>query len=117
MSEDLNILAKLLEESEVGTAPEARNEQTRADWLKVAEIAREFLCAWRPIESAPMDGTKVIYFNTKLGERVGNHPPGCARGRWSFNETTNQWSGSAHFRSELDTHWQPLPEPPREVGK
>jgi len=110
---NLHALAQFLEESEIGTAPEARTEQTRADWLKVAEIASEFLCGWKPIEESPRDGSKVLYFNSKLGERVGNQPPGCTRGLWRLNETTGMWSGSSYLRTELDTHWQPLPEPPQ----
>ena len=96
----LHALAQLLEESEVGTAPEARTEQTRADWLKVAEIASEFLCGWKPIESAPRDGTAIL---AKLPDSdcpvVINHGP---KG-WMV-----AWDNYNLGVSNAPTHWQAL---------
>jgi hypothetical protein len=62
---------------------------------------------WKPIETAPIDGTTVFATNWRLGQR----------GMVSFNGSewemvdglTNQPMGVGFY----PTHWMPLPEPPQ----
>jgi len=69
---------------------------------------------WRPIESAPKDGTHVLLFWND--EVLTGHwwPRGKvqygAKGNWTKDRfglgSTAHWSAP--------THWQPLPKPPAE---
>lgn len=70
--------------------------------------------AWRPIETAPRDGTKVLLYCPTRGV-VG--------GRWSDNRYAKTprpyWSndlerlyGVQATRFDQPTHWLPLPDPP-----
>lgn len=63
---------------------------------------------WKPIETAPNDGSQFIVFN---GEEmlILNQPQGCALGRWIKNKY--RWYGS-FVRLDNPTHWMELPEPP-----
>jgi hypothetical protein len=61
---------------------------------------------WRPIETAPKDGTMFIIFQA---EEDGDH--------WfdlvSWSETENDWIDDGGTLScDGPTHWMPLPEPP-----
>lgn len=64
--------------------------------------------AWRPIESAPTDGTKVLQFGPR---RDGGH----------YYETGGYWVAGkcwpVQFMDEHKppTHWLPLPAPPLEA--
>ena len=62
---------------------------------------------WRPIETAPNDGTIVMF-----------HVPGASKPH--MGRADDFWYGRKDARSNgfaywLDgaTHWQPLPEPPK----
>ena len=66
--------------------------------------------AWQPIETAPRTGVRVLYLSNEFGEYVGNHPPKCAPGDWSFIDGV--WGGSANRQAATATHWMPLPAPP-----
>lgn len=77
---------------------------------------------WQPIETAPMDGTKILAYTPD-----GVNGPDYAVASWYaseidwfepvgelFRKVTREfgtWVGSEHdpFRA---THWMPLPEPP-----
>lgn len=80
---------------------------------------------WRPIETAPRDGTWVLV----LGDRYKNTDrPAVAPSRW-IAETTERWEYVSDTRQELrtedsshwdydaevyaPTHWMPLPEMPK----
>ncbi len=68
-----------------------------------AEIARlRAASAWRPIETAPRDGTDCLTFSPK------RHP--------GFNQriVVNYWDHGwqRSLQGNPPTHWQPLPEPP-----
>lgn len=80
---------------------------------------------WRPIETAPKDGTAVL-----LGGRW--KPFDILKGgewhqqifRWgsysSANDAESEWWSDAHIGVRSDhwnvewTHWMPLPEPPED---
>ena len=61
---------------------------------------------WRPIETAPKDGTPIIYFDGRhcIGEAFwqdkDEHPPA--------------WWDEANTEEVEPTHWMPLPNPPEE---
>jgi hypothetical protein len=61
---------------------------------------------WQPIETAPKDGTRLLLFSRRPWDRphVGYYcgPPHG----WV---TDHGWCGPK------PTHWQPLPEPPKEA--
>lgn len=99
-----------------------RSEQTMA-------FARAVLAAahgWRPIETAPKDGTEFLAWFPKLRldddgyattEVVGGHQAivTCKDGQWD-EPTWLDASGAYYFDdwcfAELPTFWQPLPPPP-----
>lgn len=76
---------------------------------------------WRPIETAPRDGTCVLLLITNSKRRIST-------GRWDSQEYhkkprpfwhVDMWSfgGPETHRGVQPTHWQPLPGPPeREAG-
>lgn len=67
--------------------------------------------AWRPIETAPKDGTLYL----ALGDAdmwVENEPEGHFAGNWSWSESRGQWRGNAHADDRFATHWMPLPAAP-----
>lgn len=72
---------------------------------------------WLPIETAPMDGTKVdlwVVFPTTGGVRWPNA---------FFDTEERQWAGPSGFNAGQYTerpaikHWMPLPEPPTPDGR
>ena len=65
---------------------------------------------WQPIETAPKDGTTVLYLSPALGIWVGCEPEGYARGEWS--RRGNSWCGQA-FGDGDETHWCNLPPAPK----
>jgi hypothetical protein len=90
-----------------------------ADRIEALEAARQ----WRPIESAPRDGTPVLvavhdgdrrlvgeaYFN--MFEERADDPTGSW---WWANETPGEYTDEAiHMRWTI-THWMPLPSPPEQ---
>lgn len=62
---------------------------------------------WKPIETAPKNGTSYLATNGKK-YAVLNEPPGFAKGYWE--KFGKQWAGYAEMKFE-PTHWMPL-EPP-----
>jgi hypothetical protein len=79
--------------------------------LRAAADALE-AAGWRPIETAPQDGTMVLYWSStnRSGCFVGNQPPGCHRGLWYCIK--DEWRGGADFRAYDAEYWMPLPPPP-----
>ena len=58
---------------------------------------------WKPIETAPKDGTRIMLWpigNCRNGLRMETGH-WCLNGHWKCGE-----------RSPRATHWMPLPEPP-----
>lgn len=73
---------------------------------------------WRPIESAPKDGTTVLLYFPDRGSVCGS---------WDKDEYARKpapyWSrdterifGVRETRANQPTHWMPLPEPPAPEG-
>lgn len=63
---------------------------------------------WRPIETAPKDGTWFIAFGP-AGTEIVNEPPGCYIGHWKKGR--KGWDGFGRVTS-YPTHWMPLPSAP-----
>ncbi len=64
--------------------------------------------AWRPIETAPMDGTKFLAY--RRGEvATAFRVPWNAGTMWVFGV---QCGSEEHWPNVKPTHWMPLPEPP-----
>ena len=65
---------------------------------------------WRPIETAPNDGTYYLIADDRHYD-VGNQPRGRTFGRWT--KERGKWFGYAKINSWA-THWMPLPKLPKE---
>lgn len=80
----------------------------RAEWSACAEciLAAADAAAWKPIESAPRDGTHILVPMKFIGADVVAYDLGAWR------ETTNM----LRLKDE-PTHWQPLPAPPKDEVK
>lgn len=59
---------------------------------------------WRPIETAPRDGTPVLLFFPARYQGKGGVSWGC------FIE--GEWLDSRAIRDNGATHWQPMPDHP-----
>lgn len=90
-------------------------EDERAELLKENERLHDLAGGWRPIESAPKDGTLVIIgrhmdgFGFVKGYGRFEGSPGAFCSGWiscGFDAVTGNL-GLAH-----PTHWMPLPPPP-----
>lgn len=55
---------------------------------------------WRPIETAPMDGTNILVTDGEITQ-LGWHD--------EFDEPGDPWCGYI----KRPTHWMPLPDPPK----
>jgi len=87
---------------------------------EVAETIRRALkrceaLEWKPIETAPKDGTIVLLAGHKYGKSCNPMWSGaglCCRGEWvglNTEDDIKDFIGSFGYA----THWQPLPEPPK----
>lgn len=67
--------------------------------------------AWRPIETAPKDGTRVLVFDPIHGQRAASLMT-------SIEDRDEQWVYARILGSDAvafichPTHWRPLPAPP-----
>lgn len=61
--------------------------------------------SWQPIESAPKDGTPHLQFHKKSGETRVSY--------WWKSESSNLQGWSYVLCTDPQTHWMPLPEPPK----
>ncbi len=63
---------------------------------------------WRPITSAPQDGTEVLVFiNGHIAVAI------CTEGRWQAVVAGQRVSDTAGVMDlGTPTHWRPLPPPP-----
>ena len=64
--------------------------------------ARAMTHEWQPIETAPKDGTDILFFGSRNGVWFGRYNP--APKGWCLGLPTD---------GESPTHWMPLPDPPR----
>ena len=74
---------------------------------------------WRPISTAPKDGTYILLW--PVGRAVIRHgyAPTSAVGmaRWhqpGNPERPGYWSAAGHGECNRPSHWMPLPAPPEE---
>jgi hypothetical protein len=64
---------------------------------------------WQPIETAPVDGTRVLLFTPGRGVDVGYwYQPDRLWDR--------DWSSKKMARAEPPSHWMPLPAEPEVVA-
>lgn len=66
---------------------------------------------WKPIESAPKDGTRILLFGHR-GDQfdIGSWGPHGVYIRKTGTYEAAWGSGAKHYVGA--THWQPLPTPP-----
>lgn len=77
---------------------------------------------WRPIETAPKDGTWVLLFGGRISYGWdGDEPPAVVSAQWtgylngSIAEPRWQFAwydGGYYGTYDGPTHWMPMPEPP-----
>lgn len=68
---------------------------------------------WRPIDTAPRDGTRVLLWVPPYGPSTGHYEP--ARVNWGPNASL--WIAASVLNKEAHpTHWMPLPSPPKQDG-
>lgn len=72
-------------------------ESSRAELTRLYALAAAPAVTWRPIETAPKDGTELLIFDPVDGP---------ARAHWS----THNWYAGTYVAAP--THWMPLPAPP-----
>ena len=65
---------------------------------------------WKPIDTAPKDGTRILAFWPDSGDGVDNEAE--ARTWWENDRWENPWGSSLY--DPPPTHWMPLPPPPGE---
>lgn len=69
------------------------------------------LVRWRPIETAPKDGSDMLLW-------CSNSEPRIVQGRWAEFGGEGWWGFSESLLSDIvgqiedATHWMPLPSPP-----
>lgn len=78
-----------------------------------AQAAREAVAAarngWRPIETAPRDGTRIIVYRPKFD---GDYIPQVGWDFWMTKGLLEPTWGKSR-KDVPPTHWMPFPEPPR----
>lgn len=70
---------------------------------------------WKPIETAPMDGSIIMLANAG-GSWMGKYHPVFQSGYRPENPWFSLLLNHDHVRgrAKLPSHWMPLPEPPEE---
>lgn len=70
---------------------------------------------WKPIETAPKDGT-IVDLWTRIGERWTDCHWNVDKGDW-LRWGLDSWGGNGWQRIvDPLTHWMPLPPPPTAIG-
>lgn len=103
-----------------------------AQYVKLDSIRSkllEFLPVWKPIESAPKDGTEVLCWREDCGQFIAKHTsassfPITQAEIDALDEETlfsqdwfTQWPQAIRLDgSETPTHWMPLQAPPIDEG-
>lgn len=92
-------------------------ELTELERSKMAEAGRQSIACtngWRPIETAPKDGTQILVYGIYRDELFNKDT------KPSVHVVLYQYdlweiTGGCIYQSWVDaTHWQPLPKPPQE---
>lgn len=89
-------------------------DEARAE---VERLAREHAAEWRPIETAPRDGTTILVYFRQHGAMTvrsdDEHDP-CDDWRlWYVDDHKHGPYVVRGYRPGDDTHWMPLPQPPK----
>jgi hypothetical protein len=68
---------------------------------------------WRPLETAPKDGTPVLVFREDAGVFTAHYA--AAVDFVKDGDCEPQWwtIDGQDLMADLPTHWMPLPEPPK----
>lgn len=74
-----------------------------AGWTETPLYAHPPVPQWQGIETAPRDGTVILYFT-----------PGDDGGSYHMSRADDRWNG-AHWLQDA-AHWMPLPTPPAAGG-
>lgn len=69
---------------------------------------------WRPIETAPRDGTVLLTFNPDLWVGRVIFDARIRMARWSVDADTWYIQGVNSTIPLEPTHWMPLPQPPED---
>lgn len=75
----------------------------------------EAMTRWRPIETAPRDGTPILVWGADISNPTGGYYP---RSCWWSQEGHEVWvvredaSNATYLEPDAITHWMPLPTPP-----
>ncbi len=95
------------------------NEPTKSDLAEVADAILNLAPVggrgegWRPIETAPKDGTRFLSWPAHLDGGV----TAAVETWWYEHPSTQGWITDAFDCGDYEfapTHWQPLPPPPQE---
>ena len=115
---DMDALAKAIDGN-----TDANEQEARAiiNTVLAAPMSQAEPEGWQPIETAPKDGTRVLlreqyndvpiigYYRDYFGQRFG---------KWCADQTNYDTDGNAcvidKLVQELISHWQPLPQAPKE---
>lgn len=75
-----------------------------------AALTAALSAGWRPIESAPKDGTKILIFEPEGEIAIVSYVGAASYGDFPWKI----WGGYSSYRIDVPTRWQPLPPPPEE---
>lgn len=68
------------------------------------------MAEWQPIETAPKDGTRIIFWGPNLAVAEGE----WLSGKWAGHPTEG-WYRTNQSPRVRPTHWMPLPDAPKPV--
>ena len=63
---------------------------------------------WKPIETAPKDGTHVLAYSPHEGQYV------CWWGQWNMWQNNEVSEMDGDIIDQSPTHWMPLGDPPQQ---
>ena len=84
----------------------AERDAARAEVKRLREAA-----AWRPIETAPRDGTRVLVYPAWYDAKSNDYRAGEAYWQRMMRKP-GRWATGASSLPYEPTHWLPLPQPP-----
>ncbi|WP_428029760.1 hypothetical protein [Ancylobacter sp.] len=120
----LRLVADSMEERCTGFYPDDLREIASA---LIVDMAEPFADkpgeaeGWRPIATAPKDGTRILAVENfkREGDDGRLYPEDAAVVRWATprHDDHGGWSGYGLFLESFEpTHWRPLPTPPSAQG-
>lgn len=74
--------------------------------VKPSSTERLRLMRWRPIDTAPKDGTDILIFAWGNSQIVVSYDESNAMHPWRTLDGIG-------YHKDSPTHWMPLPEPPK----